>query len=148
MTLIHTSVTTLTSRHALERKKYHYGDKRLRGGLFMKQLKKMSETRILVRLLWMYFPRNWEFGSVLSKLRHFGGEGGLNPPPNPSSRYATGTTNQHPFTHRVSFVYLRQCKSYNLSCKVTFLYTSWMAEMNTEFPYSFVSKPVYLRQKH
>jgi hypothetical protein len=30
----------------------------------------------------MYFPRNWEFGSALSKLRNFGG-GGLNPP-NPS----------------------------------------------------------------
>jgi hypothetical protein len=30
----------------------------------------------------MYFPRNWEFGSALSKLRNFGG--GVNPP-NPSS---------------------------------------------------------------
>jgi hypothetical protein len=35
----------------------------------------MSETRILIRLLWMYFPRNWEFGSALSKLRKFGGRG-------------------------------------------------------------------------
>jgi hypothetical protein len=33
----------------------------------------MSESRILVRLLWMYFPRNWEFGSALSKLWNFGG---------------------------------------------------------------------------
>jgi hypothetical protein len=39
----------------------------------------MSETRILIRLLWVYFPRNWEFGSALSKLRNFG-SGGLNPP--------------------------------------------------------------------
>jgi hypothetical protein len=31
----------------------------------------------------MYFPRNWEFSSALSKLRNFGG-GGLNTPP----RYA------------------------------------------------------------
>jgi hypothetical protein len=31
----------------------------------------MSETRILIRLLRMYFPRNWEFGSALSKLRNF-----------------------------------------------------------------------------
>jgi hypothetical protein len=30
----------------------------------------------------MYFPRNWEFGSALSKLRYFGGRG-LNPPPKP-----------------------------------------------------------------
>jgi hypothetical protein len=30
------------------------------------------------------------------------------------------TINQHPFIHRVSFVYLRQCTSYNLSCKVSF----------------------------
>jgi hypothetical protein len=28
------------------------------------------------------------------------------------------TINQHPFTHRVSRVYLRQCTSYNLFCKV------------------------------
>jgi hypothetical protein len=36
----------------------------------------MSETRILIRLLRMNFPRNWEFGSALSKLRNFGGGGG------------------------------------------------------------------------
>jgi hypothetical protein len=41
----------------------------------------MSETRILIRLLRIYFPRNWEFGSALSKLLNFGG--GFNP------RYAT-----------------------------------------------------------
>ena len=51
----------------------------------MKQLKKISESCILVRLLRMYFPRNWEFGSDLSKLRNFGG--GLNTPTPP--RYAT-----------------------------------------------------------
>jgi hypothetical protein len=39
----------------------------------------MSETRILTRLLRMYFLRNWEFGSVLSKLRNFRG-GGVEPP--------------------------------------------------------------------
>jgi hypothetical protein len=33
----------------------------------------MNETRILIRLLWMYIPRNWEFGSALSKLWNFGG---------------------------------------------------------------------------
>jgi hypothetical protein len=32
----------------------------------------MNETRILITLLWMYIPRNWEFGSALSKLRNFG----------------------------------------------------------------------------
>ena len=31
----------------------------------------------------MYFPRNWEFGSALSKLRNFGGGGWTPPPPNP-----------------------------------------------------------------
>jgi hypothetical protein len=40
----------------------------------------MSETRILIRLLQMYFPRNWEFGSALSKLRNFGG---FEPPQTP-----------------------------------------------------------------
>jgi hypothetical protein len=49
----------------------------------------MSETCILIRLLRMCFPWNWEFGSALSKLRNFG-EGGLNPqPPPPSVRFAT-----------------------------------------------------------
>jgi hypothetical protein len=32
----------------------------------------MSKTRILIRLLRVYFPWNWEFGSALSKLRNFG----------------------------------------------------------------------------
>jgi hypothetical protein len=39
----------------------------------------------------MYFPRNWEFGSALSKLRNFEG-GGLNTP-NPPPRNATVTEN-------------------------------------------------------
>jgi hypothetical protein len=32
--------------------------------------------RIVMRLLWMYIPRNWEFGSALAKLRNFGRAGG------------------------------------------------------------------------
>jgi hypothetical protein len=40
----------------------------------------MSENRILIMLLWMYFQRNWEFGSALSKLQNFGGGGGVEPP--------------------------------------------------------------------
>jgi hypothetical protein len=43
----------------------------------------MSETRIVITLLRMYIPRNWEFGSALSKLRNFGWRG-LTPP-----RYTT-----------------------------------------------------------
>jgi hypothetical protein len=39
----------------------------------------MSETHILIRFLWMYFPRTWEFGSALSKLRDF--KGGVFEPP-------------------------------------------------------------------
>jgi hypothetical protein len=35
----------------------------------------MSETRILIRLLRMYFSRNWDLDSGLSKLRNFGGGG-------------------------------------------------------------------------
>jgi hypothetical protein len=31
----------------------------------------MSETCILIGLLWLYFPQNWELGSALSKLRKF-----------------------------------------------------------------------------
>jgi hypothetical protein len=40
----------------------------------------INETHILIRLLQMYIPRNWEFGSALTKLRIFGGWGVLNPP--------------------------------------------------------------------
>jgi hypothetical protein len=47
----------------------------------------MSETRILIRLLRMYFPQKLEFGSALSKLRNFGG-GGEGEHPNPP-RYAS-----------------------------------------------------------
>jgi hypothetical protein len=32
----------------------------------------MSETRILIRLLRIYFPINWEYGSALSKFRNLG----------------------------------------------------------------------------
>jgi hypothetical protein len=49
----------------------------------------MSETRILIRLLRMYIPRNWKFGQAFSKLRNFGG--GLNPPNTP-----LGTPVHHP----------------------------------------------------
>jgi hypothetical protein len=48
----------------------------------------MSETRILSRLLRMYFSRNWEFGSALSKLRNLWG-GCLNPQTPPSVRHWT-----------------------------------------------------------
>jgi hypothetical protein len=36
----------------------------------------MNETNILIRLLQLYIPRNWKFGSALAKFRG----GGLNPP--------------------------------------------------------------------
>jgi hypothetical protein len=36
----------------------------------------MSEIRILIRLLRMYFPWNWEFGLASLKLRYSGGGGG------------------------------------------------------------------------
>jgi hypothetical protein len=42
---------------------------------------KMSETSILVWLLRMYFPRNWEFASDLSNIRNLGGFNSPTPPP-------------------------------------------------------------------
>jgi hypothetical protein len=47
----------------------------------------MSEPRILIRLLRMYFPQNWEIGSTLTKFRNFrvGGVESPNQPP----RYST-----------------------------------------------------------
>jgi len=44
------------------------------GNGFHETTKKMSETHNLLRVLLMYFPRNWEFGSALSKLPNFGGD--------------------------------------------------------------------------
>jgi hypothetical protein len=43
----------------------------------------MSETRILIRLLWTYFPQNWQFGSALSKLLNFVLGGFESPPSTP-----------------------------------------------------------------
>jgi hypothetical protein len=40
-------------------------------------------NRIVIRLLRMYIPWNWEFGSALAKLRNFGVE----PPKHPSIRH-------------------------------------------------------------
>jgi hypothetical protein len=51
----------------------------------------MSETRILIRLLGMYFPRNWEFGSALSTLRNLGGGGVWTPKPPLGSHCAVST---------------------------------------------------------
>ena len=47
---------------------------------------------------------------------------------------------------------LQQCTSYNLSCEVTFLYTSWMAEMNSAIKFCFkaglsVTETLALMQK-
>jgi hypothetical protein len=47
----------------------------------------MSETRILIRLLQMYFPRNWEFCSALSKVGISGLGGGFEPPNLPRFRH-------------------------------------------------------------
>jgi hypothetical protein len=33
----------------------------------------MNEIRVLIRLLRLYIQKNWEFGSVLVKLRNFEG---------------------------------------------------------------------------
>jgi hypothetical protein len=55
----------------------------------------MSETRILIRLLQMDIPQNWEFGPAFSKLRNFGG--GLNPPNHPPGY----TSEMSLFMHRL-----------------------------------------------
>jgi len=51
------------------------------GRAFHETTQKMSESRILVRLLRMYFPRNWELDSALSKLRNFRGGSWTKLPP-------------------------------------------------------------------
>jgi hypothetical protein len=47
----------------------------------------MTETDFLIRLLRMYFSRNWEFVSALSKFRNFGVWGFETPNPPPSVRH-------------------------------------------------------------
>jgi hypothetical protein len=42
----------------------------------------MNETHILIKMLRMYIPRNWEFDSALAKLQNLGG-GDLNRPNTP-----------------------------------------------------------------
>jgi hypothetical protein len=61
----------------------------------------MSETRILIRLLRMYFPRNWEFGSALSKLCNFGAVRGVEPQP---PRYATATHKRKQYTKQLKTI--------------------------------------------
>jgi hypothetical protein len=46
----------------------------------------MSETHILIRLLWMYFPWNWDFATALKNRQRWGG-GGRSPQTPP--RYTT-----------------------------------------------------------
>jgi hypothetical protein len=48
----------------------------------------MNETHILIRLLQMYIPQKWEFGSALAKLLNFGG--GFEPHATPSVRHCPG----------------------------------------------------------
>jgi hypothetical protein len=48
----------------------------------------MNETHILIRLLRVYIPRNWEFGSALAKLRIL--RGVRTPQTSPPLLYATG----------------------------------------------------------
>jgi hypothetical protein len=52
----------------------------------------MNETHILITLLRMYIPRNWEFSSALEKPRNFEGRGFETPPPSNPPRYATAAT--------------------------------------------------------
>jgi hypothetical protein len=52
----------------------------------------MTKTRILIRLLRIYFPRNWEFGAALPKLRNFGGLLNTSKPP----RYSNFKESIHP----------------------------------------------------
>jgi hypothetical protein len=37
----------------------------------------MNKAHVLIKLLPMYIPRNWEFGSALVKLQKLGGGGGV-----------------------------------------------------------------------
>ena len=83
--LIHTSVTMLTSRHALERKKYHCGGDSWRGGLFTKQLKKWVKAVFLLGCYGCIFHGT---GNSAQLCQNFGisGGGGLNTP-HPSVRH-------------------------------------------------------------
>jgi hypothetical protein len=112
----------------------HSGGDSWRGGLFMKQLK-MSETRILVRLLRRYFPRNWEFGSALSKLRNFGG-GSCKPPPRPLRRplifrmWFCRCKKQFLFSGTAGNLHMNtRCHAWEYSCARPILYNSQVIKL-------------------
>jgi hypothetical protein len=66
----------------------------------------------------MYFPRNWEFGSALSKLRNF--EGGLNPPNTPPW-YAAALTQHESRIINVKNMYIDSHKYYRVNKKKMYI---------------------------
>jgi hypothetical protein len=101
----------------------------------------MSETRILIRLLWVYFPRNWEFSSVFSKLRNFGV---LNPPNSPPSvrllflpcSMRRSRNNQHYASilpTLLFYILAPTCFGSNLPSSGSFLVTSELLEIQIEW---------------
>jgi hypothetical protein len=60
----------------------------------------------------MYFPRNWEFGSAVSKLRNLGEGGGLNPNP---PRYATAGQHTHLFAECLDVILLETDKNFTMT---------------------------------
>ena len=112
----------LTSRHALERKKNTTVGVIAGGEAFSRNNSKMSESRNLVRLLRMYFPQNWEFGSALSKLRNFGG--GLNTPIPPPSVRRCFTVNRlnASYIHVILLYYIVFSSPCTASCQKQWLW--------------------------
>jgi hypothetical protein len=105
----------------------------------------MGETRILIRLLRMYFPRNWKFGSVLSKIRNFGG-GGLNPQGTPLTLLITGCFYNRDVAclrHDV-VLYTKQITFCPLRVKITLL---GLTESKVEVGGDFLGFPNTFRRK-
>jgi hypothetical protein len=90
MALIHTAVTMLTSRHALEReKKYHCGGDSWRGGLFTKQLKKRVKAVFLLGCYWCIFHGTGNSAQLCQNVGISGGGGVWTPQKPPSVRHCT-----------------------------------------------------------
>ena len=88
MALIHTSVTMLTSRHALERKITTGGDM-WRGGLFVKQLKKWVKPIFLSGCYRCIFHRTGNLAQLCQDFRISGGGGGVFNPPTQTPPHST-----------------------------------------------------------
>ena len=106
----------------------------------------MSESRILVRLLRMYFTRNWEFGSALSKHRNFGGRGVFEHPKPPLGTPQITVKYPPKFSNNVTTEMTKQNAAVDglLACCVVVISTYFCSCVSTFIISCYVTSPLYV----